>query len=504
MTPKAIVYIADYSSSRIREVSNGVITTVAGYGQGFGGDGGPAVNALLNHPSRVAFDSPGNLYIADFVNNCVRMVSNGVITTVAGTGKAAFGGDTGPATNAQLNGASSIAVDKSGSLYIADYSNSRIRKVTNGVITTIAGNGTAGFSGDNGPATTASLNLPEDIVVDALGDVYFSDAENNRVRVLVPSGPSCSATVNPTSLSAPSSGATLNITINSAASCPWVVQSLPSWVTSSSGTVVHVGDATISLNVDPNFSSATRTAILSIAGIPVFIAQQGGAIAPTIAVNGVVPLDSSASTIQPGSWISIFGSSLATGTFSWKGDFPTSLGGVSVTIDGKPGFLSYVSPTQINLQAPDDLATGVVNVFVITPIGTTKSTVTLAPYAPSFCLADSQHVAAVIPRPDGSFEMAGPSNPVSPGEVVELFGVGFGPTNPPVQSGQAFSGAAATTSLVSVSIGGVEAAVQFSGLTSAGLYQLNVVVPNGVGGESWVQANIGDAHTQYGVYLYVK
>jgi uncharacterized protein (TIGR03437 family) len=222
---------------------------------------------------------------------------------------------------------------------------------------------------------------------------------------------------------------------------------------------------------------------------------------------------------EVGSWISIFGSNLAAGTFVWNGDFPTSLGGVSVTVNGKPGYLSFVSPSQINLQAPDDTTTGPVNVVVTTPNGSTISTVTLAYIAPSLSLFDNRYAAAVIPTPDGSgaygngsYDLAGPSGhfsfntrPVKAGEVLELYGVGFGPTNPPVASGHAFSGVAPTTNQVMVNIGGIRATVQFSGITSAGMYQLNVVVPSGIGsGDQLVQAFFGGAQTRNNVYINVK
>ncbi len=115
----------------------------------------------MSAPSGVAVDSAGNLYIADYGNHCIRKVSNGVITTVAGICvDSGFGGDNGPATSAQLAGPSGVAVDPSGkNLYIVDSGNERIRKVSNGVITTVAGNGTQGFGGDNGPATSAQLNV---------------------------------------------------------------------------------------------------------------------------------------------------------------------------------------------------------------------------------------------------------------------------------------------------------------------------------------------------------
>jgi uncharacterized protein (TIGR03437 family) len=177
------LYIADAGNQRVRKVANGVITTVAGNGlAGYSGDGGPATSARLNDPVGLAVDSAGNLYIADVNNSCVRKVANGVITTVAGNGVAGFGGDNGPATTAQLNGPYAVAVDAAGNLYISDALNQRIRKVAAGIITTIAGNGTAGFSGDNGPAVNAQLATPLGLSVDAAGNLYFADRDNQRVR----------------------------------------------------------------------------------------------------------------------------------------------------------------------------------------------------------------------------------------------------------------------------------------------------------------------------------
>jgi uncharacterized protein (TIGR03437 family) len=181
------LYIADWGNSRIREVSNGVITAVAGdSGFGYFGDNGPAPYAALSGPQGVAVDSAGDLYIADTGNNCIRKVSNGVITTVAGNGTYGFSGDNGPATSAQVNQPWGVAVDSAGNLYVSDTGNNRIRKVSNGVITTVAGNGTRGFSGDGGPATSAQVNLPAGVAVDSAGNVYFADRENNRIRVLTP------------------------------------------------------------------------------------------------------------------------------------------------------------------------------------------------------------------------------------------------------------------------------------------------------------------------------
>jgi sugar lactone lactonase YvrE len=186
------LYIVDINNHRVRKVSvSGTITTVAGNGTpGFSGDGGPATNARLAYPTGVAVDAAGNLYIADRLNSRVRKVStSGTITTVAGDGSAGFSGDGGPATNAQLAGPYGVAVDAAGNLYIADFQNSRVRKVsTSGTITTVAGDGSFGFSGDGGPATNAQLAGPNGVAVDAAGNLYIADINNHRVRKVSTSG----------------------------------------------------------------------------------------------------------------------------------------------------------------------------------------------------------------------------------------------------------------------------------------------------------------------------
>lgn len=186
------VYIADTANDRIRKVAkDGTISTFAGNGlSGFGGDGGPATSAGVGGPVGVAVDSSGNLYISAIGDERVRKVTvDGTISTVAGNGTTGFGGDGGPATSANLFDPSGIAVDDTGNIYIADLWNQRIRKVTiDGVISTVAGNGTAGFSGDGGPATSASLNLPVSVAADTSGNLYIADSANQRIRKVAPDG----------------------------------------------------------------------------------------------------------------------------------------------------------------------------------------------------------------------------------------------------------------------------------------------------------------------------
>jgi len=184
--------IADSGNSRIRKVStNAIINTIAGNGiGGASGDGGPATGASLAAPNAVAVDGSGNLFIADYANNSVRKVStDGGITTVAGNGLGGFSGDGGPATSAQLGGPDGVAVDMSGNIFIADANNKRIRRVSpNGSITTVAGTGSPGFSGDGGPATSASMGSPYGVAVDGQGNLFIADWANGRVRKLSANG----------------------------------------------------------------------------------------------------------------------------------------------------------------------------------------------------------------------------------------------------------------------------------------------------------------------------
>jgi len=221
------LFIADAGNNRIRRVDiNGSITTVAGNGHvnltcgggDYSGDGGAATNASLSYPTGVAVDASGDVFIADAGNHVIRKVdTNGIITTVAGhydvtflgcPADSPYSGDGGPATNASLSGPSGVAVDGSGNLLIADSGNQRIRNVDSlGIITTVAGNGSQGFSGDGGPATNASLSLGSysGLAVDASGDIFIGDSFNNLIREIHSVGPPTFATSD--EISAETSGA---------------------------------------------------------------------------------------------------------------------------------------------------------------------------------------------------------------------------------------------------------------------------------------------------------
>ena len=335
------VYAVELYSYRVSKVSGGAISTVAGNGTpGSGGDNGPATSAQLYLADGAAADSGGNLYIADTGNNRIRKVANGVITTVAGNGTAGYGGDNGSATSAQLNEPNSIAVDPAGNLYIADANNSRIRKVANGVITTVAGNGTAGFSGDNGPATSAQLNAPLGVALDSSGNLYIADERNYRIRKVsggVISTVAGSGTAGFSGDNGPATSAQLTapgaIALDSAGAL-YIADNLR--LRKVSGGVI----STVAGNGTTGFSGdngpATSAQFSEIPGVAVdsagnvYIADASNnririltpGTPPAISHGGVVPVYSPVPTIQPGSWASIYGSDLATGTVTLERRLP--------------------------------------------------------------------------------------------------------------------------------------------------------------------------------------
>lgn len=186
------VYIADSQNERIRKVNtNGIISTIAGNGKaGFSGDGGPATAAEFEFPQGIAVDASGNVYISDYDNQRIRKVNvSGIISTIVGNGTAGYSGDGGTASSAEINNPYGLAIDGSGNLYIADGGNGRIRKVnTSGIISTVAGNGTGGYSGDGGQATIAAIGSVQGVAVDGSGNIYIADFGDNVIRKVNASG----------------------------------------------------------------------------------------------------------------------------------------------------------------------------------------------------------------------------------------------------------------------------------------------------------------------------
>ncbi len=185
------LYFTDQSNNVVRKIdTNGIITTVAGTGAaGYSGDGYAATNATFNFPNMIVMDHLGNMFIADQQNSAIRKIStSGIVTTVAGTGAAGYNGDNIPAISAELNYPDGVGIDDSGNVIIADMHNSRVRKVNSaGIITTIGGTGVIGYSGDGGPATAAMLSAPANLTV-YHGNIYIVDQQEQRIRMIDVSG----------------------------------------------------------------------------------------------------------------------------------------------------------------------------------------------------------------------------------------------------------------------------------------------------------------------------
>jgi uncharacterized protein (TIGR03437 family) len=514
------IYIADIFNHRVRKVTNGVITTVAGNGTaGFSGDNGPATNAQLNEPEAVALDSAGGMYIVEFSNNCVRKVTNGVITTLVGNGTAGFSGDNGPATSAQLSVPSGAALDPAGNLYIADAGNDRIRKVSGGVITTVAGNGVSGFAGDGGPATSAQLGTPRYVALDSAGNVYVAELLTNRVRLLTPSGPSCTYSLDTTSIHSTESGGSFTVAIQTTAACLWAVSGLPKWLTVS-GRSLGSGPATVTLTMAPNTSGADLSATISIAGVPVAVTQAVGQTAytctnttpPVITSVGSASAYGGYSYFAPGSWLEIKGTNLAdpgdprlmaaANPGQWtSNDFqganaPTTLDGISVSINGKPAYVWFLSPNQLNVQAPQDSATGSVAITVTnckaTSAPLTLPLRTLAPglLAPTNYAAGGTGYMVATFAADGAYVLNTAtgaafglnSRPARPGELIVAYGIGFGDVTPSILPGVIVQQSNSLVSPVTVAFGSTNATLSYSGLAGSfvGLYEFYITVPPGL------------------------
>ena len=375
-----------------RVTTDGKINIYAGGGlAGFGGDGGPATQALLGINGDIAVTSGGTLYIADPNNNRVRRVdpATQIITTVAGNGQSTAAGNGGQATAAGLPGPASVAVDQAGNLYIGG--GSYVRKVnTAGVIGAYAGNGQYSFSGDGGAATSASLTYVNGLTVDSAGNLYITDSSNNRIRIVQPA--TATLAVSPVSLAFSSTGVTSQpfaVSATGTGTLSWAAAAS----TSSGGAWLSVTPASGSSPAGQTGATATVTVksaglaagdyygLVQVtspaAGNPLEVVTvrltviTAGAAPPSVAAGGVLNTASYSlqTPVAPGTLVSIFGVNLTAPGQVYQASgypLPTQLGGTTVTIGGELVPLDVVTADQINAILPFDLPVNTALPLVVT------------------------------------------------------------------------------------------------------------------------------------------
>ncbi|HEX3743126.1 MAG TPA: IPT/TIG domain-containing protein [Bryobacteraceae bacterium] len=480
------LYIGDTQSYVVRKVdTSGVMTTIAGNGtagiSGNNGSGSQATSVPICSPSGVAADRAGNVYFGSSICGTVRKIdTSGVLTTFAGNGSPSF-----------LQTPWALAIDNSGNLYACDNGvGTRVYKVTPaGAITIIAGNGTNGFSGDGGPATSAQLFEARGVAVDAAGNVYIADSGNLRVRKVDTSG--------------------IITTVAGGAN------SAPNEVDGGPAVGVNVGALDVAVDSSGNLYIYGGNRVYKVSGLSTGATQPAGA--PAISANGVVNGASFQPGVTPNSWVTIQGTNLAPQTDDWShsivnGALPTSLDGVSVTMSGKPAYVYFISPGQLNVLAPD-VPAGPISVTVTTAAGaSTAFSTTASAYGPAFFLWPGSQVVAT--RQDFTYAakagtFAGSTTvPAKPGDVLILWGTGFGPTIPAAPSGVSIptTGSFSTASAPTVTVNNIPAIVYGAALApgSAGLYQIAIQVPTSLADGDWqIQATIGSVASPAGNILSV-
>jgi len=467
-----------------------MISTVAGDGvAGYGGDGGPATQAHLNSPTGVAVDSGGNLYIADGRNHVVRRVTpSGSILTIAGNGMFfPATGDGGPALAAQMN-PFRVALDRSGGIYISDFLNDRVRKLslvsqTAAKLAIVSGNNQSGTAG------TALANA----LVVKITDTAGAPISGAQVNFVVSTG---AATINP-----------------------------PAAVTLADGTAstaITLGPAagTVQINAQsPGLAIATFTLTATPAVSPT---------APVISAGGIVGAGLSTppvTSVSPNGLISIFGSLFAApGTFKQvsgsdlvNGKIPTNLAGVCVQVGTLKAPVLVVTPQQLNVQVPT-LAPGAYPVQVMNGCGTASQqssnvvSITVQATSPEWFYLTGSNAIAAINAQSGTLIAQPGSIPgattaaAKPGDILTLFCTGGGLTNPPFQAGDLPGTAAQVTGAAQVSVGGVTLPagnLLYAGVTQdAGVYQVNIQLPASVSaGNHIVILNVGGVATPAGTIL---
>jgi len=529
-------YVADSGNNVVRKISaGGAITTLAGNGTaGFGGDGSAATGAQLNGPQGVAVDAAGNVYIADTGNSRVREVSGGTITTVAGNGTPGYSGDGGAATGAALYSPVGLAFDAKGSLYIADTNNSAIRKVASGTISTVAGNGLQGYSGDGAAALSAQLNDPQGVAADAAGNLYITDTLNYRIRMVSPAGKISTIAGNGVAGysgdGGPAGQAHLSypagIAVDTAGNVFFADAGASVRKIYANGTISTIaGNGSIGYSGDGGL--ATQASLNGPSGIAVdsrgdvYLADSGNNAVRLLHIQLAAVTNAASNltgAIAPGEVIVLYGAGLGPDTLATyqlvNGQVPLSVAGTSVYFNGTAGPVLYASSTQVAAIAPFGLTGASAQVYVsYQGLVSAPLSVSVAPAAPSLFTANNSGTGqAAAVNLNGSYNNA--ANPAGSGQWVSLYATGFGQTNPPGQDG-AFTQVPPAGVLplpvlqpVTVTIGGKPANSNYAGGAPGivqGVMQVNAQIPSGLpAGNAAVVVTVGNIQSQAGVTVAVS
>jgi len=488
--PAGNLYIADTGNGRVRRVDpSGTITTFAGSGivSGFGAEGDPATLTPLNTPQGAVADLAGNVYISDTNHNrVIRVDAAGNIHTVAGTGTAGDAGGGGTSL-AELYAPTGLALDAAGNLYIADTQNHRIRMLTpGGLISTVAGSGASGFSGDGGAATAAELNVPSAVAVDASGNIYIADTGNNRVRLVTTDGNIATIAGTGDAGYNGDSGAALDMALYNPGGLAVDGQGNVWFADTGNNRVRQLPASQTVVTPPPQLIDVALANAASLAPGP----------------------------LAPGEIVSIFGQGMGpdtavTGTLDASGTLSTTLGSVQVLFNQTAAPLFYVQSNQINAQVPYETAGKASAQLQVVYQGATLAVmqVSLADASPALFTLNNGTGNAVVVNQDGSINSD--KNPAARGSIVVLYATGEGQTSPAGVTGAA---AAAPFPLpvlpVSLTMADMPANILFAGEAPGfvGLMQINAQVPSGfvpTGGLALVLA-VGPYRSPAGVTIAVK
>lgn len=534
------LYIADTNNQRVRQIGlDGTISTVVGTGTvGFAGDGGAASNAEIAYPSALAVDASGFLYIADSGNQRVRKVVNGTINTIAGNGSTGYSGDGGSATNAALNSPSGLAVDSAGNVYISDYGNNVVRMVTpGGIISTIAGNGSPGYSGDGGMATSAQLNGPLGLAVDASGNLYIADSGNHVVRMVNSSG--IISTFAGAGVIGNMGNGGLAVSAQLATPFGLAIDSNGNVYISDSGTdqirivnpagVIQVIAGTGTSGYSGDNGPALQAQFNIVAGIALdplgnlYVADEGNNVVRMLTVAAPAPsagaLTNSASNVigpvTPGESVTIYGSNLGPSTLALAqpdqhGNIPLQVAGTVVYFNGVPAPIFYTWSKQIAVVVPWETTPGPARVTVESGNQVLlQLPVNVVPSAPGIFTNSgaSAGQALAINRATGVPNTT--ATPVQHGGTITIYATGVGDVSPAVSDGAPDAAGYAKPLLsVTATIGGAPAEVVYAGGDtglSPGTIRIDLAVPSSVTGNAVpVAITVGTASSQPGVTIAVN